>query len=183
MTLDEYKRKLQEARREILASLDREADTAATDAAALVENRVVGSGKRADGGRFSPYSTKKAPAYLYFGRSVNQSGEAAVRRQARLRQGVSYRDFRIFNGRGVSFKNFQFTGRMWQGFGVVSVQEVRKAVYRITLGGKNQYTKTLLAQHSAREGVNIVEVSDQEKNQVIKAVSDRIAAIIKKHLI
>lgn len=182
MTITQLRKALSEANKALKTALATEAEVAGMDAAALVEQRVVSEGKKADGNRFSPYSTKKAPAFYYFGRSVNQNGERAVRDKARRREGVSYREFREFNGRNVNVKNFQFTGRMWQGFGVKSVAEIRRGVYRVTLGGKTAYTETLIGYHNKRENADLAEPSPQELQMVKTALVSRVKSIIQQYV-
>lgn len=182
MNLEQYATAIQKAKEELLSSLGRESAVVGADAAALVENRVVGSGKRSDGQRFSPYSTKKVAAFRYFGRSANQTGERAVRDKAKRREGISYSEFRQLNGRGVAFKNFQFTGQMWQGFGVTAVVQVSPAVFKITLGGKTERTRTLLGYHEKREGSDLTEPSKEELQQIATALEQRVIKILDKHL-
>ncbi len=182
MNLAEYRKALQRAKRELSTALDGEAQVVGMDAAALVEQRVVSTGRKADGTTFSPYSTKKVPAYYYFGRSLNQSGERSIRDRARRREGVSYRDFRQYNGRNVNVKNFQFTGRMWQGFGVKNVTKLRLGVYRIELGGKTTYSERLLGFHNQRENTDLGEVSTREAQQVKAALIIRVQKILDKYV-
>lgn len=182
MNLDDLKKSVQALKTALLSSLETEVQVAGMDAAALVEQRVVSTGKKADGARFSPYSTKPVSAYYYFRRSLNQSGEQSVRRAAKERQGVSYRQFREFNGRNTNVKNFQFTGRMWQGFGVRRVVRMSAGVFRIELGGKTQYSETLLGYHEAREGTDLGEVSQQEAEMVKRGIERRLQSIIDQHL-
>lgn len=182
MTIAQFRKALTEANKALKTALATEAQVAGMDAAALVEQRVVSEGKKADGNRFSPYSNKKAPAFYYFGRSLNQAGERAVRDKARRREGVSYREFRQFNGRNVNAKNFQFTGQMWQGFGVKSVVETGRGVYRVTLGGKTAYTETLIGYHNRRENADLSEPSAQELQMVKTALVARVKKIIQQYV-
>lgn len=170
------------ARADLLAALSVEGATVGADAAALIEDRIVTKGEKADGSRFSPYSTKGVPAYLYFGRSRNAAGEAAVRRKATARQPVSYKEFRQLNGLNTGVKNFQFTGEMWQGFGVKSVRPVRPGVVVVTLGGKNARTAELLGYHSAREGAELTALSKQELQMIETAINQRLINLVNRAL-
>ena len=170
------------ARRDLLSALSVEGATVGADAAALVEQRIVSKGENKDGGKLSPYSTKTVPAYLYFGRSRNAAGEAAVRKKAKERQGVSYRDFRQFNGLNTNVKNLQFTGEMWQGFGVTAVRQLRPGVVQVTIGGKNSRTASLLGYHSTREGTEITAPSDEEIRMITEGMNKRLVQIIQRNL-
>lgn len=173
----EIRSKVQRARAAIIAALEPEALRAGADAAALVENRIVDKGEKADGSRLSPYSTKPAPAFFYFGRSRNNAGENAIRKKAKAKQPVSYREFRQINGLNVEHKSLEFTGEMWQGFGPVSVRTIRPGVAEVTIGGKNERTRSLLGYHSDRERTEITAPSREEIRQISAGVISRLKII------
>ena len=110
MDIGELRNGLQKAKAQIQSELISEGNVIGADTAALIEDRIVSKGEKAEGGKFSPYSTKPVAAFRYFGRSRNAGGEAAAKRAAKEKKGVSYKDFRQFNGLSTSFKNFQFSG-------------------------------------------------------------------------
>lgn len=182
MDLGAYRIGIQRAIAELLAVAEEEGGRVGADTAALVEQRVVSEGKKADGGRFSPYSTKPAPAHLYFGRSRNAGAEQKVRAKAKARQPISYRDFRQINGLNVGQKNFQFTGRMWQGFGVKSVRSVRPGVVEVEIGGKTLRSALLLIKHSEREGIPLSKPSQRELEIVKNGIAARFKAIIERNV-
>lgn len=181
-SLESIKQGILAAKNELLAALSPEALMAGADIAALVENRIVSTGTDSTGKRLSPYSTKELPAFFYFGRSRNQKGEATVRKKAKQGAGVSYREFRQFNGLNVSNKNLEFTGEMWQGFGVVGAVSLSPGIVEVTIGGKNQRTRQLLGYHSEREGTNVTAPSNAELQAVSAGISARLVAIIQKNL-
>ena len=182
MTIDELRTRLANARAEIIAAMDVEGEKAGADTAALVEQRIVSKGQKSDGGQLSPYSTKPVPAFLYFGKSRNQAGERAVRAAAKKKQGVSYRDFRGFNGLNVTPKNLQFTGRMWQGFGIVAVRKIADGVVEVEIGGKTPYSRLLLDAHSKREQTEITAPSKAEIQLVTNGIEQRLRGIIQRNL-
>jgi hypothetical protein len=182
MNVDELRKGIALTIKEIRANLPQEASRVGADASALIEERVVERGERADGGRFSAYSTKPVPAFFYFGKSRNGGGETAVRKAAKQGEEVSYSDFRRFNGLGTSVKNFQFTGEMWQGFGVKQITTIGEDVVEIEIGGKNARSSLLLKAHSEREGSELTKNSAGELEQITKGVNDRISAIIKRNM-
>ncbi len=182
MNTAELRQALARIKADILESLPPEGAKAGADAAALVENRIVTTGRTAEGGNLSPYSTKEVPAYYYYGRSRNNRGETAIRAKAKAREGVSYREFRQLNGLNVQNKNLEFTGEMWQGFGVVSVQQVQAGVLEIEIGGKVPRTEKLLGYHSSRERTQISKPSPEEVEQVVDGIRERFEVLIKRHL-
>jgi hypothetical protein len=182
MDLGAYQNGIRRAIAELLSIAEQEGERVGADTAALVEQRVVSEGKRADGGRFSPYSTKPAPAYLYFGRSRNAGAEQRVRAKAKAGQPISYREFRQINGLNVGQKNFQFTGRMWQGFGVKSVRAIRPGVVEVELGGKSPRSALLLSAHSNRENTPLSKPSARELEIVKNGITARFRAIIEANV-
>ncbi len=182
MTTAQLKQGIQRARQELETALQTEGAKIGLDVAALVENRIVSKGEKRDGSKFSPYSNKPVPAYLYFGRSRNAGGEARTRKAAKDKQGISYRQFREFNGLNTNIKNFQFTGEMWQGFGVKSVRFIRRGVVEIVIGGTNARSTLLLDAHSTRENTELTAPSDKEIQQVVRAIEGRVLTIIQRNL-
>lgn len=142
----------------------------AADLAADIANRVINDGESADGSKFSPYSTKEVPAYFYYGRSRNAAGEAKVKAANKKKEGVSYKDFRGFNGLGTSVKNFSFTNAMWRGFGVKKV-EYSGGVYTVTLGGKTEDSADKIAWMAGQEGRSIIAPNQEEKDRAGKSMA------------
>jgi hypothetical protein len=173
---------IQKAKTEIQSSLISEGNVIGADTAALIEDRIVSKGEKAEGGKFSPYSTKPVPAFLYFGRSRNAGGEAAVKRASKEKRGISYKDFRQFNGLNTSFKNFQFSGEMWSGFGVRTVRLVSSTVVEIEIGGKNSRSNLLFKAHSERENSELTAPSEKELKIISETVQERIINILKRNL-
>lgn len=182
MNLDELRKGIKKTQDEILSALQSEGARAGADASALVENRIVSKGEKNNGQKFSPYSTKQVPAFLYFGRSRNSAGEAAIKKASKAKEGVSYSEFRRFNGLNTSVKNFQFTGEMWQEFGVKSVQVVSFGVVEVVIGGKNSRSNLLLGAHSKRENSELTEPSKTEIDQIAQAIQERIKRIVNKNV-
>ena len=169
---------VQRQRAALLAALQPEALRAGADAAALVENRIVTKGEKSEGGRLSPYSDNPVPAFFYFNRSRNNTGESAVRKKAKNREGLSYREFRQLNGLNTGTKNLEFTGEMWQGFGVVQVRTIRPGIVEVTIGGKNERTRSLLGYHSERENTEISKPSREEIAIITAGITERLKRII-----
>ncbi len=181
-SLADIQANIRRARADLAASLEPEALRAGADTAALVENRIVTSGRTAEGGRLSAYSEKQVPAYLYFGRSRTGGGESRVRAKSRQREPISYREFRQLNGLNTGHKNLEFTGEMWQGFGVTGVRLVSPGVVEVTIGGKNSRTTALLGYHSERENTQITKPSAQESRQIQASIKARLAAILDRYV-
>ena len=158
-----------------LTSLEKEVAIAGADLCAQIANRVINTGESAKGGKFTPYSTKEVPAFWYRGRSVNATGEAKVRAAEKARKGVSYKDFREFNGRPTAFKNFSFTQEMWRGFGVKKVS-YSGGVYTLTIGGKTKESAERIGYMDGQEGQSVIAPTRQETENAAKYLLKRILA-------
>lgn len=143
------------------------------DLCASLADRVINTGKNSEGQQFSPYSEKKVPAFWYYGRSLNAGGEAKVRAAAKKKEGVSYREFRQFNNRPGSPKNFSFSNEMWRGFGVKSAQ-FEGGQYILVIGGKTKVSSDRIAYVSSQEGRSIIEPTAQELARLAKQLTDKI---------
>lgn len=161
MTLSELSDQLDRALARIDAELSVQGQKAGLDLVALVSTRVIQRGETADGGRFSNYSETPTPAFFYFGKSRNQSGEKAVQRASKERRPLSYSEFRRVNGLEVAFKNFEFTGALWRGFGVVSAESSPEGV-TVVIGGTNTDASQKIGWLSEQEGRSIIQPSPAE---------------------
>lgn len=182
MNLTGFQQGLKKAKHEIQSALQGEGAKAGADAAALIEDRIVTKGEKNNGQKFSPYSNKEVPAFLYFGKSRNGAGESAVKKAAKDKQGVSYSDFRRFNGLNTNVKNFQFTGEMFQNFGVRSVRVIGQGIIEIEIGGKNARSNLLLKAHSEREDSELTAPSKNEVQLVVNGIQERIKTIINRNI-
>ena len=161
MSITEYIKQLDAAIARIESGAEQQVARAGLDLVGLISTRVIQQGKTADGGRFTPYSRDQIPAFFYFNRSRNNSGEQGVRRAAKEKRGVSYAEFRQLNGLKVDFKNFEFTGDMWRNFRVKKVERTGTG-YRLTIGGASEDARQKIEWLSDQEGRLIIEPSRQE---------------------
>ncbi len=145
----------------LASSREPEAVRVASDTLALVESRIIETGKDADGGRFPGYSQKKVAASNYAGKSRNAGAAERVKRAKNL----SYAEFRQLNNLQTGHVDLYFTGEMWRGTGVI----VEKRLLRSTLvriGGRTPESARKIDLNSARYGGSILEPSDAELAQV-----------------
>ena len=63
MDIQNLSKGIQKAKAEIRSSLIGEGNVIGADAVALIEDRIVSKGEKAEGGKFSPYSTKPVAAF------------------------------------------------------------------------------------------------------------------------
>lgn len=161
MTLQELQGRVSTAIKRLDEELLTQAEKAGRDLVALVTNRVVQKGQKADGGQFTPYSENKYPAHMYEGQSRTSSADNKVKALAKQGKRISYKEFRAINGLNTSPKNFEFTGEMWRQFGVLRVSKTASGVL-IVFGGQTPDAAMKIADNTNREKVSIIKPSKAE---------------------
>jgi hypothetical protein len=160
MSIDEVSKNLEDVERRINGGSIQALTIYGGDMAAQIANRVIDKGENSDGGKFSDYSQKEVPAFFFYGKSRNAGGEAKVKAKAKKKEGVSYSEFRGFNGLG-QVKNFSFTNAMWRGFGVKQVEQ-SAGIYTLTLGGKTEDSADKIGWMSGQEKRSIIAPNQKE---------------------
>ena len=116
-------------------------------------------------------------AWKFFKIAVNMLGIKSslpkVKAAAKKKEGVSYRQFREFNNRPGSPKNFSFTNEMWRGFGVKNAQ-FNGGQYILIIGGKTKTSDERITWMSGQEGRSIIEPNQAELTRFAKAITERI---------
>ena len=161
MKLSELQNKIDNAIRRIDDELEVQARSAGLDLVAIVANRVVQKGETAEGGSFTPYSTKEIPAFFFLGKSRTATAEAKVKALSKYPDNLSYKEFRAINNLNTSHKNFEFSGEMWRGFGVLSATKSPNGV-TLTIGGRSEASEDRITWNSKREGTSIILPSKAE---------------------
>lgn len=160
MTARQIIQRLKEVREEIRNELPGRLEAAGLDVSAQIQQRIVQTGKNAEGETFTPYSDTPVPAFFYKGKSRNSGGEAAVTALAKKGEYLSYKNFRALNGLNTSPKNFEFTGEMWRGV-VVEPEDSGELVSVIIKGGNKTSAERLLW-GSELETTNLLRPSKTE---------------------
>ena len=114
-------------------------------------------------------------AYKYYGLDVSESIATRVRETGMNFTGNRFSSYSPFTlrkkkaqGKSILLKNFEDTGDMWRGFGVVSVNRDKTDI-SIILGGKNTDSQTKIDKNSKAEFYSIIkpskaEIEDAQKN-------------------
>lgn len=166
---------------DVQREVEREAYKAGKDFVALISQRVIQSGKTAQGGSFTPYSTKQVPAFYYFNKSRTDTAEKKVRAKAKKKELLSYKEFREVNNLMATKKNFEFTGEMWRKFDVKGVS-VNDNLVQVTIGGTSKASEDKIELMSTLENKSIIEPSQAEKAIVGNYLKTWISNIFQKHL-
>ena len=168
----------------------------ALNAVTYIERRVQTTGKNYLGNSFKPYSTKPMLTSGTTSKSKAIWNQLASSKESRKnldwvtikRRGKNirlfelkggYKEMRRREGLQSGYKDFWFSSMMWRGFGVKGV--VRgKGNMVIKIGAKNTETQKKIDGNSAREGVNIINISDQELDLLAKQIDQQMQKYINK---
>lgn len=177
MTLSEFEQKIERSINRIESELEAQVAIAGNDLVALITNRVVQKGEDSDGGSFTPYSTTEVPAFFFLGKSKNASAEKKVKDLSAYPDNISYKEFRAINNLNTSPKNFEFTGEMWRGFGVIQVERSPSGAI-VTIGGRIKTSEERIKWNSEQEGKSIIKPSKKELEIVTANLNRWINSII-----
>jgi len=160
MTARQIIKRLKEVREEIRNELPARLEAVGLDISAQIQQRIVQTGKNAEGATFTPYSDTPVPAFFYKGKSRNSGGEAAVTALAKEGEYLSSKNFRALNGLNTSPKNFEFNGEMWRG--VVVEPEGAGDLVSVIIKGGNKTSADRLRWGSELENTNLLRPSKTE---------------------
>lgn len=160
------------------------------DISALIENRVVQTGKTATGGKFSNYSITETyintskPGIPRKVAPVGKTGETKFKngephKTTYFKNG--YKGFRSSQGRVSNFKNFELTGEMWRGFGVENLQKTATGA-KAELGGKTGASQDKIDWMSDQEDRPIIKPSKKEIEMISVTLQQRVIKRIKELL-
>jgi hypothetical protein len=181
MDIDEMIARLDDAASRINREAEKQCIVVVNDIAQLVKNRVIQSGKTADNGTFSPYSSKQLPAYFYFDKSRTASAEKTVRNKAKTKQTLSYKDFREVNNLETKTKNFEFSGDMWRHFGVVA-HRYENGIATVEIGGQTTEAAKKIAVSGWKENQSIIAISETEKAEAQLSLTLWVENILEESL-
>lgn len=152
----------------VAASRESEAVRIASDTLALVESRIIQTGKNSDGNKLPGYSKTQLPKSSFYGKSRNGGAEARVRKAKKT---LSYSEFRELNNLQAGHVDLYFTGEMWRGTGVIVEKRLLRST-RVIIGGRTPESSNKIDWNSARYGGSILEPSAKELQQVRQAWRD-----------
>jgi len=168
-------------------------EIAQNDMASLIADRMINRGQHADGGK-DFYSTKP----ILIGQSSFTSKTAAnkvlgSKRKRKKLKWVSYngnnlavleggyKKIREIEGRTINFMNYERTGRMWKGFGVIGKKK-EKDYITILLGGKNKDSQEKINMNSSRYGGSIIGANEKEEKLINNLLNERVNEYLSKML-
>jgi len=90
-----------------------------------------------------------------------------------------YKQLRQLEGLQTAHKDFSFSQVMWNSYGVKRTVNTNNEVV-VTIGGKTQDSQDRINWNSKREGVEIINISDQELKKLAKNLDKQIQKYINK---
>ena len=184
MTPDEYFRTVRDRiKNDLQASLD---TVIGAGALALIDQRVRTKGTKADGGQFSPYSTKdtligaksftsKTYSDKVFGKEKNKDLEwRTVKGHHLAILHGGYRRIREIEGRQVAHKDFERTSALWKSIHVIGTKEISPDVYQTTVGTENPLSINKMLGVRKQEATDLLKLSPQEEQRLTQILADRL---------
>jgi hypothetical protein len=194
MTLGEYMRKVDaEIQQEIETFLNVQI---AASAVAFIDSRVRGTGTKADGGKFSPYSTKpsligatsftsKTHADKVFGKTKNKDLDWVTYQGHKLAiMPGGYKQIRETEGRQTAYKDFERTSELWRSIHIegkpidVNTNQVSPGRFRTTIGTKNPRSIKIMEGIADRENTDFLALSDSEAQKLADFLGNKLAQIM-----
>ena len=168
----------------------------AQNAVAMISQRVIHQQRNFLGGSFSNYSRKPmlTSGVTEKSKRVGQAMAGSKQKRKALnwvtlrRQGRNihlfelkggYAQLRRLEGFSNAKKSFWFTSQMWRGFGVKKTGKTKNEVI-VTLGGRTLESQKKIDANSRREGINIINISDNELKKLAKMVDKEIQRYVNK---
>ena len=176
MDLNEYKQKLIKLREEMPSILKDLAPTVSMSGKAIAERNIKEAGFGAK------YSTNEMPAFLFYGKELNQQGSIYAQNAAKDEQGITWGQFRKAQGLQNQFVDLSYSNEMWAGmFPRDPIVDGYK--YIAPLGHNNQEGQNKMNYNYKRYGNFIYKaLGEKGVNQIADVIQDEFLQIIKSKL-
>lgn len=193
MTVKEFESKSKNLERAITTKMfDIVAAYAGLTMVSQISNRVIDTQTNAKGSKFPRYSDKPvlSSGTTERGKHVwNKLASSKTKRKQLEWVTVNghklfvvpggYAEIRRLSGELNTNKNFFWTGEMWKKFGITKKQRT-KTGFRIRLAGLNAEAQKKMDENSRREGINILDLTQQEEKELAQYIDTWIDGEIRK---
>lgn len=173
--------KLQLIRQDITANRPTETLLMAKELLALVRRRIQNTGRDYNEQPLGSYSDNDLPAFFYYNKSLNASGEQAVKKAQKAGTGLSYKEFRRANNRQTEFVDLNFSGTMWREYDaeIIAANDL-SATARIN--PRTPRSQNVAGYNAKRYG-EFIRPTDNERKMLIQANRERVLKSLKKILV
>lgn len=161
----------------------------------MVRNRVIMKQINEKGSKFSPYSKRSIlssgtteKSSTVFRTLANSKTKRRKLKWVTIKKGGKtirlfevpggYDEIRKIEGFPNKNKSYEFTGKMWQQFGLVK-KKSSKTQTIVSFGGQTKYAQDLINHHSEREGLSIIGMTKTEERVTAKWVDDWLKQQVK----
>lgn len=174
--LSELKKRIAEAKKQILANMPRIVEEYAHTARVISERNIIEKGFGED------YSTNEVPAFFFLGKELNATGKSFVKKKIKEKEGLNWSAFKEAQGLPTDHVTLSYTNEMWRGVGVLKV-EVKGNTFIAILGHNNKAGKDKMGWNRERYGDFIMKsLSKEDRKFLIELANDEVMAIIKRIL-
>lgn len=176
-SIDTFLKELRALTTSLAAEVEKATETTALDGLAVLEERILNTGRDEDGQGFKPYSKNPLPWFFFEGRpGVRQIND---RDKDEYPDGISYADYKKLIGRDVGHVNFRLSGRMWNDIGLVETR-TEAGSFKVTIGGFSEEIKQRMIYNDAiRPGW--FRLSRQEQSDLREDFKFRISRAVEKY--
>jgi hypothetical protein len=157
-------------------------------ALAYIRTRIATNGTRADGGKFSPYSTattlvgassfvtKKAANKIFGSKKSRKAADWVTYKGHHLvlLKG-GYAEIRKLEGRQVGHKDFERTSELWKSIHVLGVLKKGEGKFRCSIGTTNPLSLKKLEGLQKQENAPILALSKKELDELTQYLIKRLA--------
>jgi hypothetical protein len=158
-TIGEYVKKLDKFSKDLpMLIMNETMETVGADIRATIENRIVTTGNKGSGGRFTEYKKKKSGAP------------------------GSYAELRRLHGLQITFKDFFFSGEMWRNFNVLRDQcKLYPDGFLVRFGGVSKRAQDIIDGQSGYEKEDIIDLTDAETEALGKRIDQIVLRKFKEY--
>lgn len=172
--------KLQLIRQDITANRPTETLLMAKELLALVRRRIQNTGRDYNEQPLGSYSDNDLPAFFYYNKSLNASGEQAVKKAQKAGTGLSYKEFRRANNRQTEFVDLNFSGTMWREYDAELIAANDLSAVAV-INPRTQRSEKVAGYNAKRYG-DFIRPTDDERKMLIQANRERVLKSFKKIL-
>lgn len=148
-------------------------------AIAKIIDRILETGKKADGEEFDGYSEAVVPYWFFKGRGTKRNAYKDGLKKYGYH--FSYKQFRDISGRQTEHKDFSLTGEMWRDTSSITDYEDGEII-TVTIYPKRSDNQNKIDWNSSRDG-RLLELSSSEEQDLENDFVDGFVELVDKYKI
>lgn len=176
--IDQAIAKYQQAINGLKQDIELALEATALEGWALVQRRLISSGKDSEGQQFKPYSKNVLP-WFYFD-DVPVVRKVKDKEKDDYPDGISYDDWKTLIGRNAGFRNFKLTGTMFSKIGLVE-RKNESGKHVVVIGGRTKEVQDRM-RYNDEITPGWINLSKEEQEICRKNFISRMTEAINKRL-